>query len=394
MVLAINAFDLIGIPFGYLMDGMYRITQNYGLAVILFALLISLIMHPLNMKNSINAVKKSRLEPCVKEIRATFPGDVKMQNALMERMYEKENVSLSGGCFMSIIPFFVLIALFSVVSHPLVYVMHQNREFVSQIISKMSEAAPDLFTSGYKEIIASQYIGEFSELLKDSGVSLPGINYNFLGIDLAAVPDLNFTKWEAFDWAHIGLFILPILPVAIRVIPFICGKIKATYYALKRKQNGTYVSESNRKKYNFFIPILMLVFVIGCFQVPGVIALYWFTKSVFDMLLNIRIKRKLATLPLEYASVEDLAEEYFDKNPEARPQPKQIESDENYQEFVARKAYEDGVLEGTGEPAEPARIQTEYEVPEALEGVQKSSVNTAMKEEREICEKKFWLNEY
>lgn len=44
MILAFSIADLIRVPFGYLMDFLYQFTSNYGMALILFALLVKLIL--------------------------------------------------------------------------------------------------------------------------------------------------------------------------------------------------------------------------------------------------------------------------------------------------------------------------------------------------------------
>ena len=44
MFLAFSFGDIIRVPFGYLMDWLYQFTNNYGLALILFAILVKLIL--------------------------------------------------------------------------------------------------------------------------------------------------------------------------------------------------------------------------------------------------------------------------------------------------------------------------------------------------------------
>ena len=51
MILAFSIADLIRVPFGYLMDFLYQFTSNYGMALILFALLVKLILLPASAKS-------------------------------------------------------------------------------------------------------------------------------------------------------------------------------------------------------------------------------------------------------------------------------------------------------------------------------------------------------
>ena len=41
MVLAFRLMDIITVPFGYIMEWLYRLTSNYGVSLILFSLIAS-----------------------------------------------------------------------------------------------------------------------------------------------------------------------------------------------------------------------------------------------------------------------------------------------------------------------------------------------------------------
>ena len=64
MILAINGLgDLIKIPFGYLLDWLYQFTTNYGLSLILFAIIIKLVLLPASIKSKRSSMKMSRISP-------------------------------------------------------------------------------------------------------------------------------------------------------------------------------------------------------------------------------------------------------------------------------------------------------------------------------------------
>ena len=44
MLLAFNLSSIITIPFGYLLDYLYRFTSNYGVALILFTIVVKLVL--------------------------------------------------------------------------------------------------------------------------------------------------------------------------------------------------------------------------------------------------------------------------------------------------------------------------------------------------------------
>ena len=47
-MLAFNLSDIITVPFGYLMSWLYDLTSNYGVALILFAVIVKLVLFPIS----------------------------------------------------------------------------------------------------------------------------------------------------------------------------------------------------------------------------------------------------------------------------------------------------------------------------------------------------------
>ena len=57
MFLAFKISDIINIPFGYVMDFLYQFTNNYGLTLILFALIVKVVLMPLTAKGKPSMMK-------------------------------------------------------------------------------------------------------------------------------------------------------------------------------------------------------------------------------------------------------------------------------------------------------------------------------------------------
>ena len=50
MFLAFNLSDIVTVPFGWLLGFLYETTSNYGIAMILFAIIVQLVLLPINAK--------------------------------------------------------------------------------------------------------------------------------------------------------------------------------------------------------------------------------------------------------------------------------------------------------------------------------------------------------
>ena len=97
MILAFSIADLIRVPFGYLMDFLYQFTSNYGMALILFALLVKLILLPASAKSKKSMMKMSRFAPLTQAIQKKYENDPQKAQAEIQQLYKDEGVSMMGS---------------------------------------------------------------------------------------------------------------------------------------------------------------------------------------------------------------------------------------------------------------------------------------------------------
>ena len=140
MFLAFHISDIITIPFGYLLDWLYQFTSNYGIALILFAILVKLLLFPIQAKSKKSMMKMSRLSPLVQKIQARYPDDQQKQNEALQQLYKDEGVSMTGGCLWSFVPLLILLPLYQVVRQPIVYMLHESLDVAEQIIEIIKAA--------------------------------------------------------------------------------------------------------------------------------------------------------------------------------------------------------------------------------------------------------------
>ena len=67
--------EFIRIPFGYLLEYLYKFTSNYGLSLILFSLIVKLILLPFSAKSKKSMMKMSRISPQVKLLELKYGDD-------------------------------------------------------------------------------------------------------------------------------------------------------------------------------------------------------------------------------------------------------------------------------------------------------------------------------
>ncbi|MBO6092954.1 MAG: YidC/Oxa1 family membrane protein insertase, partial [Oscillospiraceae bacterium] len=125
--------EIITWPFAKLMVWLYRLTGSYGWAVILFALIVNLILTPFMGKSKKATMKTTRLQPKIQEIQRRHEGNQQKLNEEMQKLYREEGINPMSGCLWSLIPFPILIALYSVIRQPLSRMMFVAKETVAKI---------------------------------------------------------------------------------------------------------------------------------------------------------------------------------------------------------------------------------------------------------------------
>lgn len=391
MILAFHIADIIQVPFGYLLEFLYQITNNYGWALILFAVIVQMVLLPISAKSKRSMMKMSRLTPEIQRIQQRYPDDQTKQSQAMQELYKQEGVSMGGGCLWGLIPMLILLPLYTVVRQPLTYMLHESAENVTQIVNIIRQAAPDLFSNNvyYDQMIAAQNIPQFAEAIKAaipdiSQRTLAGIDPNFFGINMASIPQFNiFGAAWAWDWAHIGAFLVALLSTVNQVVSMLVSQ--KTNNSVVTNEDGLQdkeaVEKSQANQTNkimmWMMPLMMLW--IG-FTVPCALSVYWFAggvvRTIQDALLTVhyrkiydaedaeRLKRRLEQDRLEEEK-ERIRAQRRAANPDGiteNTSKKKLQKQQRGQEQQAREAAEKEYALRKGKPIQE-------EAPVSLSGV-------------------------
>ena len=294
MFLAFKLSNLITVPFGWLLGQLYNLFENYGVAMIVFGILVQLIMLPIKAKSKKSMMKMSRVQPLIQDIQKRYANDTQKQNEMLQKLYQEEGISMGGGCLWSMVPLFILIPLFTVIREPLTYILMESAEVSAQIIDVIKGLAGDQFSSNnyYDQVTAAQLIPQFAAELRAAipGISettLAGVNFNFLGINLGAIPQFNiFSSSWAWDWAHIGAFLIPMLSAGSQVLSMLIAQkgndsVLTNEKGIQDKEMAKNSSQNQSTKTMMYMMPLMSLW-IG-FTVSASLSLYWFVGGIVGM---------------------------------------------------------------------------------------------------------------
>ena len=291
-------FHIINTPFGWVMDLLYRLTTDYGLTLILFAIIVKLVMMPLSAKAKRSTMKMSRITPLVQKLQDKYKDDPAKQQQAIQELYKQEGTSMFGGCLWSFVPLLILIPLYQVVRQPLVHMLHLSAGDAETIVKIVTEQLPELFTEKntyYAQMIAAAHMNEYADLIQAAlpNVSqrvLEGLNFTFLGIDLSTVPD--FSKF-AFTWSWIGTLLIPVLSAGSQIISMLVSqKTNNSVITNEKGVEDTVAAKRaqvNNKSMMIVMPLMSLW--IGL-TIPVALSLYWLAQGLISMVTEQYLTKK------------------------------------------------------------------------------------------------------
>ena len=107
-------FRIITKPMFTLIDAIFRLVGNFGVAILIVTLMLKIAFFPLANKSYASAAKMKALQPQIQLIRESFADDkVKQQQATMD-LYRKENINPLAGCLPTLIQVPVFFSLYKV----------------------------------------------------------------------------------------------------------------------------------------------------------------------------------------------------------------------------------------------------------------------------------------
>ena len=303
MILAFSLTDLVAVPFGYLLDLLYQLTNNYGFALILFAVAVQMILLPATAKSKRSTMKMSRMQPRIQEIQKKHANDQQKQNELINKLYQDEGVSMGAGCLWSFVPLLILFPLYAVVRQPIVYMLHENADVAAQIVELIRAADASLFSGNdfYDQIVAARYIPQYAEAIKAAipeigARTLEGINFGFLGVNLGAIPEFNvFSAAWVWDWAHIGAFLMALLSagnqvLTMKVTQMMNNSVITNEKGVQDKETAENSQAAQTSKMMMYTMPLMMLW-IG-FTVPAALSLYWFIGGIVRLVQDVILTKR------------------------------------------------------------------------------------------------------
>lgn len=237
---------------GHIIKFIYDLVPNYGWAIIIFTIIVRLILLPLNIKQQKSMMRMQKVSPLLNELQEKYKNDKDKLSKETMKIYKDYKISPTAGCLPMLIQLPILFALIRVIYDPGLYMF--GLQNTADALKLYPEAA---------NITVAKLIMAVKEC---------GLNSNFFGIDLTAIP----------NWRYLNtLWVFPMLSTA------------ATYFSslVNQKISGNTGNEQQQqqaKMMNTMFPLMTLFFT---FTMPVAASLYWTISSAIQIAQTYVLKK-------------------------------------------------------------------------------------------------------
>ena len=261
----------ICVPFAWLTRLFYTWTGSYGVALILFTLMVKLVILPFQLKSKKSMLRMGRMNGKVEEIKKKYPNNQQRQQQEIADLYAREGVNPMSGCLWSFLPFPILIALYAIIRQPLRYLMGLSVDTISAITDAATKLGYTVAEGGqaaaYEQIYLAKFVHQNWDSFQGQFDGLINLDYNFLGMDLASQGSQLFKQITTGGWPVIGVLLLPVIATALQFL--------MTLISMKATGNA---AGSQGKMMMYLMPLMTLW--MG-YILPAALCVYWIANTAF-----------------------------------------------------------------------------------------------------------------
>ncbi len=271
----------ICVPFAWLTRLFYTWTGSYGVALILFTLVVKLVLLPFQLKSKKSMLRMGRMNGKLQEIQKKYANNKEKQQQEIADLYAREGVNPMSGCLWSFIPFPILIALYYIIRTPLRYFMSLSNEVIAEITAlaaSLGYTAVEGQAAAYEQIYLAKFIHENWASFDGKFAGLIDLDFNFLGMDLSAVASNLFSQFPSGGWAVIGIMLMPLISAALQFLMTV----------ISMKSNGNNNMNGSSKAMMYMMPLMTIW--MG-YILPAALCLYWIANAGFSCIQELTLNK-------------------------------------------------------------------------------------------------------
>ena len=270
-------FDIpfINKPLGWVLEFIANLMGgNFAASIFLFTLLINLALIPLSIKSQKSSVQQTRIKPKLDDLKKRYGNDKQKYSAAMQKLYQEENVSMSGGCLPMILRLVLMMSIYWIIMSPLTYLMGVDKGIIADATAAFKEAFPKgqlTQLNMIAEINNPAFTFKGIETVREA---IGTIDFDFIGIDLTEKPVFSFDIFHDFKL----IWFMPIIAFAAQILTSLISM------QMQKKINPDAPSMTG-----MLLTMPLISLFIG-FSLPGGVTFYWACSSLIGGLIQTAIQ--------------------------------------------------------------------------------------------------------
>lgn len=280
-------------PLFNLLVGIYALIpgHNFGLAIIIFTLIVRLAMWPL-LKKQLNQAKKMReLQPEIKKIKQKTKGNKQQEQMLLMELYKEKEINPIGSIIVLIPQFIILIGLYDALRQVAV-----NTDSVLKLSYGFIHNLPWMQTLSHNIHLFDDTIFGFVNLSKTALSSKGSIYWPAMIIVLGSAIAQYYQSKQLMPNQKESKSLRSILKEA----------------SGGRSADQSEINASVAKSTRYLIPVFIFIITVG---LPAALSFYWLTSGVIAYIQQSLILKEDDKEMLELA--DEKVSKLVDKIPEA-----------------------------------------------------------------------------
>ena len=261
--------DALASLFGAVVRLIYNLVgENYGLSIIIFAVLTKVILFPLNLKQARTMEDMKKISPMEQEIRKKYKGNNEKMGMEIQKLYSEHKINPMAGCLPALIQIPIVLAMFYIVKQPLTYIKQvPNEQIIEYVQEEIGEG---------KEVTKAQIRNYEIEIANDKEI----IDMDFIGINFGDIPANSVNK--NVDKKERPSYLTLIVPILSLVFSFVQNKITM------KKNNLTEEQIEQQKTMNLMLPFLSAYI---SYIMPLALGIYWLIGNVCSLISQLLVDK-------------------------------------------------------------------------------------------------------
>ncbi|MBR2284518.1 MAG: YidC/Oxa1 family membrane protein insertase [Ruminococcus sp.] len=281
-----SLYDIIGIPFGYLMKLIYNICGNYAVSIIIFTIVTKLIFLPVNYNMQKNSARQRLLNPKLEKLKKSYGSNPQRLQEEQQKLYQQEGINPMGSCLPMFVQMFLLFGVLDVVYKPITHILHISkgvREAAVNIASDLIGGKGVSISNLRCELITMEQLDNnpsaFKDLAENFMTVVSDFNNKFtvFGANLGKTPELHPETWTR---EAVILFLIPIISGVVQLV----SSIYSQWY--QKKTNPTIQGGGCMTGMMIFMPLWS---VWLAFTFPAGIGFYWIWSSLISFIITLAL---------------------------------------------------------------------------------------------------------